>query len=59
MALEAGLDRREVSKDEMLSIEPTLNLKLIGGFYTKSDMSGIFKVTKLLARLVKKRVNSL
>ena len=48
--LEAGLDRREISKDEMLSIEPTLNLKnFIGGFYTKSDMSGdIHKFTKLL-----------
>ena len=35
----------------MLSIEPTLNLKkFIGGFYTKSDMSGdIHKFTKLLA----------
>ena len=37
---EAGLDRKEVTLDEMLSIEPTLNLKnFVGGFYTKSDMS--------------------
>ena len=48
---EAGLDRKEVTLDEMLSIEPTLNSKnLVGGFYTKSDMSGdIHKFTKLLA----------
>ena len=49
--VEAGLDRKEVKLDEMLSIEPTLNLKnFVGGFYTKSDMSGdIHKFTKLLA----------
>ncbi|MDC0226901.1 D-amino acid dehydrogenase [Alphaproteobacteria bacterium] len=48
---EAGLNRKEVSIDEMVSIEPTLNLKNFrGGFYTKSDMSGdIHKFTKLLA----------
>ena len=55
--LEAGLDRKEISKDEMLSIEPTLNLKnFIGGFYTKSDMSGdIHKFTKLLADACEKK----
>ena len=48
---EAGLIRKEVSIEEMMSIEPTLNLKnFSGGFYTKSDMSGdIHKFTKLLA----------
>ena len=48
---EAGLSRKEVSIEEMVSIEPTLNLKNFkGGFYTKSDMSGdIHKFTKLLA----------
>ena len=48
---EAGLIRKEVSIEEMISIEPTLNLKSFsGGFYTKSDMSGdIHKFTKLLA----------
>ena len=48
---EAGLNRKEVSIEEMVSIEPTLNLKNFkGGFYTKSDMSGdIHKFTKLLA----------
>ena len=42
----------------MLSIEPTLNLKnFIGGFYTKSDMSGdIHKFTKLLADACEKKV---
>ena len=56
--LEAGLDRREISIDEMLSIEPTLNLRnFIGGFYTKSDMSGdIHKFTKLQQMLVKEEV---
>ena len=54
---EAGLNRKEVTLDEMLSIEPTLNLKnFVGGFYTKSDMSGdIHKFTKLLADTCEKK----
>ena len=54
---EAGLNRKEVSIDEMVSIEPTLNLKNFrGGFYTKSDMSGdIHKFTKLLADASEKK----
>ena len=54
---EAGLIRKEVSIEEMMSIEPTLNLKnFIGGFYTKSDMSGdIHKFTKLLADASEKK----
>ena len=49
---EAGLSRKEVSIDEMISIEPSLNLKnFVGGFYTDSDMSGdIHKFTMLLAQ---------
>ena len=48
---EAGLSRKEVSIDEMISIEPSLNLEnFVGGFYTDSDMSGdIHKFTMLLA----------
>ena len=48
---EAGLNRKEVSIDEMISIEPSLNLEnFVGGFYTDSDMSGdIHKFTMLLA----------
>ncbi|MDC3089218.1 D-amino acid dehydrogenase [Alphaproteobacteria bacterium] len=54
---EAGLNRKEVTLNEMLSIEPTLNLKnFVGGFYTKSDMSGdIHKFTKLLADACEKK----
>jgi D-amino-acid dehydrogenase len=54
---EAGLNRKEVSKDEMLKIEPTLNLKnFVGGFYTQSDMSGdIHKFTKMLADASEKK----
>ena len=53
---EAGLNRKEVTLDEMLSIEPTLNLKnFVGGFYTKSDMSGdIHLFTTQLAEICKK-----
>ncbi|MDC0093001.1 D-amino acid dehydrogenase [Alphaproteobacteria bacterium] len=54
---EAGLNRKEVSLDEMVSIEPSLNLKnFVGGFYTDSDMSGdIHKFTMLLAEACKKK----
>ena len=54
---EAGLNRKELSLDEMVSIEPTLNLKnYVGGFYTDSDMSGdIHKFTMLLAEACKKK----
>lgn len=37
---EGGLDRREVSAREALSIEPAIESKIIGGFYTKDDFSG-------------------
>jgi D-amino-acid dehydrogenase len=55
--MEAGLHRKEVSIEEMLKIEPTLNLKnFVGGFYTQSDMSGdIHKFTKLLAEASEKK----
>jgi D-amino-acid dehydrogenase len=54
---EAGLNREEVNLDQMLRIEPTLNLKnFVGGFYTQSDMSGdIHKFTKLLAEASEKK----
>jgi D-amino-acid dehydrogenase len=54
---EAGLTRQEVTLDEIKKIEPTINLKsFIGGFYTKSDMSGdIHKFTKSLADACQKK----
>ena len=54
---EAGLNRKEVSLDEMVSIEPSLNLNnFVGGFYTDSDMSGdIHKFTMLLAEACKNK----
>ncbi len=54
---EAGLNRKEVSLNEMLKLEPTLNLQnFVGGFYTQSDMSGdIHKFTKLLADACEKK----
>lgn len=35
-----GLDRRAVSPSEIASIEPTINGRFIGGFYTESDFTG-------------------
>ncbi|MEM1287549.1 MAG: D-amino acid dehydrogenase [Pseudomonadota bacterium] len=45
-----GLERDEVSPDDVASIEPTLTQPLEGAFYTPSDMSGdIHKFTRGLA----------
>lgn len=53
---EGGLDRREVSVEEMREIEPALQGDLIGGFLTPSDASGdIHKFTMGLARACAKR----
>ncbi len=53
---EGGLDRREVSVDEVREIEPALQGDLIGGFLTESDSSGdIHKFTMGLARACARR----
>lgn len=56
---EGGLDRREVSVEEMLEIEPTLNGDLIGGYFTPSDFTGdIHRYTiGLAAALANRGVN--
>ena len=56
---EGGLDRREVSVEEMLEIEPTLNGDLIGGYFTPSDFTGDIHryTTGLAAALANRGVN--
>lgn len=36
----AGLDRREVSADEVQKLEPALQTETLGGLYTESDFTG-------------------
>ncbi|MEM1430984.1 MAG: D-amino acid dehydrogenase [Pseudomonadota bacterium] len=51
-----GLDRREVSPEEIREIEPTLTGDVIGGFLTPSDSSGdIHKFTIGLGRACARR----
>lgn len=51
-----GLERRAVTPDEMRQIEPTINGKYYGGFYTQSDSTGdIHKFTSGLAQACMKR----
>ncbi|MEX0368367.1 MAG: D-amino acid dehydrogenase [Ruegeria sp.] len=46
----AGLERREVSADEVQRIEPALQADMIGGFYTESDFTGdIHRYTRALS----------
>ncbi|WP_299602112.1 D-amino acid dehydrogenase [uncultured Tateyamaria sp.] len=46
----AGLERREVSADEVQRLEPTLKADTIGGFYTESDFTGdIHRYTRALS----------
>lgn len=48
---EGGLDRHEVTVDEIRQIEPSLTGRYVGGFYTQSDATGdIHKFTRGLAR---------
>ncbi len=48
---QGGLDRREVSPEEMREIEPALTGDFVGGFHTPSDSSGdIHKFTMGLAK---------
>jgi len=47
---DGGLDRRPVTPDEILAIEPTLRKTYYGGFFTPSDATGdIHKFTRGLA----------
>ena len=51
-----GLDRREVSREEMQEIEPALIGDFVGGFHTPSDSSGdIHKFTMGLAQACLRR----
>jgi D-amino-acid dehydrogenase len=53
---EGGLDRREVSAEEMREIEPALTGDFVGGFHTPSDSSGdIHKFTMGLAKACTRR----
>jgi len=50
LLIEGGLDRREVTQDEMERIEPSLRDPCVGGFFTESDSTGdIHKFTRGLA----------
>ena len=53
---EAGLDRRELTVDQMMAREPTLRGDIIGGFWTESDGTGdIHKFTVGLADWLQKQ----
>jgi D-amino-acid dehydrogenase len=53
---EGGLERREVTPEEMRAIEPALHGDFVGGFLTESDSSGdIHKFTIGLARACTRR----
>ncbi|MBY5934782.1 D-amino acid dehydrogenase [Tateyamaria omphalii] len=47
----AGLERREVSADEVQRLEPALQAETLGGFYTESDFTGdIHRYTRALSQ---------
>ena len=53
---EGGLERREVSPEEIRALEPALTADVIGGFFTPSDSSGdIHKFTMGLGRACARR----
>ncbi|WP_108814044.1 D-amino acid dehydrogenase [Loktanella sp. Alg231-35] len=53
---EGGLERRELSVEEVMEREPTLHGDIIGGFWTESDSTGdIHKFTIGLADWLKKQ----
>lgn len=53
---EGGLDRRPVTPAEIATIEPALQGKFFGGFFTPSDSTGdIHKFTRGLAQAAKKQ----
>jgi D-amino-acid dehydrogenase len=57
---EGGLERREVTPEEIRAIEPALHGTFVGGFLTESDSSGdIHKFTIGLARACARRGASL
>lgn len=56
LLVEAGLDRRPVTIEEMRAIEPALRGTYYGGFYTPSDLTGdIHKFCRGLAEVSKGR----
>lgn len=56
LLIQGGLDRREVSPEEMREIEPALKGDFTGGFHTPSDSSGdIHKFTMGLAKACERR----
>ena len=53
---EGGLERRELTVDEVMAREPTLRGDIVGGFWTESDSTGdIHKFTSGLAEWLKKQ----
>lgn len=53
---QGGLERRELTVDEIMAREPTLRGDIIGGFWTESDSTGdIHKFTMGLADWLKKQ----
>ena len=47
---QAGLERREVSGDDVHRLEPALQAETLGGFYTESDFTGdIHRYTRALS----------
>ena len=51
-----GLERRRLTENEILTIEPNLEKKFVGGYYTKTDSTGdIHKFTSHLARVAMDR----
>ncbi len=56
---EAGLERRAVTPEEIHKIEPALQRKYYGGFYTPSDSTGdIHKFTRGLANACRRKGGS-
>ena len=56
LLVEGGLDRYPVTPSEMRAIEPALNGRFYGGFFTPSDATGdIHKFTRGLARAAARR----
>ncbi|SAI69533.1 D-amino acid dehydrogenase small subunit [Bordetella ansorpii] len=53
---QGGLERHEVTADEIRRIEPALTGRYYGGFYTRSDATGdIHKFTRGLARATERK----
>jgi D-amino-acid dehydrogenase len=53
---EGGLDRHQVTPDEIKTIEPTIRGEFVGGFFTPTDATGdIHKFTRELAAICERR----